>query len=360
MKKTEFKRAIDAIVEEKKLDKNVIIDAMKAAFITSYKKEYGVSANIVTDINENTGEVKVYKHTEIVDEIAEDCENKDYYITLEDAKKLKDTYEVGDVIVEEVTPEDFGRVAVGVAKQVVLQKIREAEKNNIIEEFSDKEGELMLGVLAMEDNRNYYVDLGKSRGILPKAETIPGEVLRMGDSVEVYVVKIETTTRGPHISLSRKHYGFVKRLFEKEIPEFTDGSLVLHAVAREAGIRSKVAVESTNPNIDAIGSCVGEKGRRIASIIRALNGEKIDLVLFDTNPEKYIENALSPAKNLNIRITNEMKKEAEVIADDDNLSLAIGKKGINIKLASRLTKYRINIKTLADINREINEKEDRK
>ena len=228
------------------------------------------------------------------------------------------------------------------------EDVLEAVYNN------DKEDELMIGFLAMEDVKNYYVDLGKARGILPKSELIPGETLKMGDSIKVYITKIEETPKGPSIRLSRKHYGFVKRLFETEVPEFADGILVMHGVAREAGVRSKVAVSSLVTNVDAIGSCIGEKGRRIANIISALNGEKVDLVLYDENPETFIANALSPAKNLNVSITDEKEKVALVIADDENLSLAIGKKGINIKLASKLTKYKINIKTIDDINKELN------
>ena len=176
----------------------------------------------------------------------------------------------------------------------------------------------------------------------------------MGDSIKVYIVKVEETPKGPSIKLSRKHYGFVKRLFELEIPEFADGLLLMHGVAREAGVRSKVAISSTNPNVDAIGSCIGEKGRRIANIISVLNGEKIDLILYDENPEIFIANSLNPAKNLNVSIMDEKEKEALVITDEENLSLAIGKKGINIKLASKLTRYKLNIKTLNEINEEIN------
>ena len=262
--------------------------------------------------------------------------------------------EVGETIEIEVTPKDFGRVAAGTAKQVLTQKIREAEKNSIIDEFADKQDEMLVGSLAMEDARNYYVELGRTRGILPKSEIIPGENLKMGSSIRVYVTKVEANTKGPLILLSRKHYGFVKRLFESEIPELADGTLVLHAVAREAGQRSKVAIESTDPKIDAIGSCIGEKGSRIGSILRELNGEKVDLILYSTDPAEYIKNALSPAKNAIVNILDPMKKEALAIVDDDNLSLAIGKKGINIKLASKLTKYKIEVKTLNQVNAEGN------
>lgn len=353
MNAQEFKKAFDAVIEEKKLDPEVLINAMQTALSTAYKKNFNEAANIRTDINTETGEIKVFKVTTIVEEV----EDENAEISLEDARLKNKNYKLGDEIIEEVTPKDFGRVAIGVAKQVVLQKIREAERDIIMEDFSDKENELMVGFLAMEDNRNYYVDLlNKARGILPKAEAIPGEKLQMSTSIKVYITKVESSPKGPFILLSRKHPGFVKRLFELEIPEFNEGILVMHGIAREAGVRSKVAIESTSPKVDPIGSCIGEKGRRIANIIRELGGEKVDLIIYDEDPEVFIANALSPAKNLNISITDEKSKEALVIADDENLSLAIGKKGINIKLASRLTKYKINVKSIADINKELNEK----
>ncbi len=352
MNSKEFKKAFDAIIEEKKLNAEILVNAMQAALSTAYKKNFNEQANIRTDINTETGEIKVFKVTTVVEEIVDEHAE----ILLEEARKRNKNYKLGDEIIEEVTPKDFGRVAITVAKQVVLQKIREAERDIIMEYFSDKENELMIGFLALEDNRNYYVDFGKSRGILPKTELILDEKLQMGSSVKVYITKVESSPKGPFILLSRKHYGFVRRLFENEIPEFSEGILVMHGVAREAGIRSKVAVSSTNPSIDPIGSCIGEKGRRIGNIIKELGGEKIDLILYDDDPETFIANALSPAKNLNISIPDENSKEALVIADDENLSLAIGKRGINIKLASKLTKFKINVKSIADINKEINER----
>lgn len=350
MNNKEFKRAFDYIVEEKGIDGEVIIKTMGDALAAAYKKETGEEADIRAEINPENGIIKIFKRMTVVEEL----ENLDAELTVEEAREIKSDAELGDVLETEVTPEDFGRVAISVAKQVVLQKIREAERNNIMDEMREKEDEMMIGFLAMEDARNYYVDLGKARGILPKNELIPGETLKMGDSVKVYIISVEETPKGPSIKLSRKHYGFVKRLFELEIPEFGDGILLMHGVAREAGVRSKVAVSSVNPNVDAIGSCIGEKGRRIANIISVLNGEKVDLILYNDNPEIFIANALSPAKNLNVSITSEKDKEALVITDDENLSLAIGKKGINIKLASKLTKYKLNIKTLNEINEEIN------
>ena len=363
----EFKKALDFIVKEKGIDEDVVIEAMESALSAAFRKNEKADYTSRVLIDKNTGEIKVFKVTTIVDDYNEDDDEidpetgevkvkHDYLneMTISDAREINKDYQVGDEILEEVTPHDFGRVAISVAKQVVLQKIREAERDKIMSEFEDKEDELMVGFLAMEDAKNYYVDLGKARGILSKSELIPGEKLTMGDSIKVYITKIESTPKGPLILVSRKNYGFVKRLFEHEIPEFADGTLELRGVAREAGVRSKVAVASTNPNVDPIGSCIGEKGRRIANIINELGGEKVDLIAYSADPEEFIANALSPAKNLNVSITDEKKKEALVIADDENLSLAIGKKGINIKLASKLTKYTINIKTLEDINKQIN------
>ena len=231
------------------------------------------------------------------------------------------------------------------------------ERNSIISEFEGKEGEMMIGLLAMEDAKNYYVDLGRTRGILPKGEMIPDEEVKMGSSIKVYITKVEATTKGPLILLSRKHYGFVRRLFETEIPELVDGTIRLYACVREAGIRSKVAVYSENEKVDPIGACIGERGSRIANILKELNGERVDLVLYNEDPMEFIKNALSPAKDVIVNITDAEKKEALAIVTDDNLSLAIGKKGSNIKLASRLTKYRIEIKTLSQLNEEGNKSE---
>lgn len=365
----EFIKAVDFISKEKGISKDIVFEGMEQALATAYKKNFDSKTNVKININREKGEIKVISYYVVVDEIDEgdvtiDEEgnevdvppaiNLDAQILLEDAREIVPDIEVGETIEKEVTPKDFGRVAAGTAKQVLTQKIREAEKNAIIDEFADKQDEMLVGSLAMEDARNYYVELGRTRGILPKSEIIPGETLKMGSSIRVYVTKVEANTKGPLILLSRKHYGFVKRLFESEIPELADGTLVLHAVAREAGIRSKVAIESTDPKIDAIGSCIGEKGSRIGSILRELNGEKVDLILYSDDAAEYIKNALSPAKNAIVNILDPMKKEALAIVDDDNLSLAIGKKGINIKLASKLTKYKIEVKTLNQVNAEGN------
>ncbi len=364
-----FIKAVKGIVAEKGISEDVVFEAMELALATAYKKNFGSKTNVKVDINRTTGEIKVMSYYVVVPEIDEgdtiiDEEgnevdvppeiNIDAQILLEDAREIVPDIEIGETIEKEVTPKDFGRVAAGTAKQVIMQKIREAEKESIIAEFADKQDEMLIGTLAMEDVRNYYVELGRTRGILPKSEMIPGEEVKMGSNIKVYVTKVESNTKGPLILLSRKHYGFVKRLFESEIPELADGTIILHAVAREAGVRSKVAVESTNEKVDAIGACIGERGSRIASILKELNGEKVDIVLYSADPAEYIKNALSPAKDVIVNIMDPMKKEALAIVNDENLSLAIGKKGTNIKLASKLTKYKIEVKTLTQVNEEGN------
>lgn len=369
MNAKEFIKALNYITEEKHISKEIVLEAMENALASAYKKNFDSKTNVKVKINPNSGDIKVYSYYVVVEDYDDGSEtvdeegniiqlppeiNSDAQILLEDARKMVPDIQIGETIEQEVTPDDFGRVATRAAKQVLTQKIREAEKAVIMEEFADKEGEMMVGMLAMEDNKNYYVDLGKTRAILPKNEMIPGETVKMGASIKVYITKVEETPKGPLILCSRKNYGFVKRLFETEIPELMDGTIVLYAVIREPGIRSKVAVYSTDPHVDAIGSCIGEHGSRIGSILKELNGEKIDLIPYSENPEEFIANALAPAKNITVNILDPIKKEALAIVTDDNLSLAIGKKGSNIKLASRLTKYKINIKTLAQINEEGN------
>ena len=341
----EFLKALNSIAEEKKVDKKMVIEAMEQAMAAAYKKNEGVS-NVEASVDAETGDIRLYSNRTVVEEVT----NPETEISLEEARKLVDDIEVGETIRgnELTIPSNFGRVAAGTAKQIVVQRIKEAEKESISEEFKDKDGELMIGVLQREDQHNYFVDLGRSSGILPKDQIIPGEKLVMGSSVKVYVSKLEIGPKGPFIMLSRSHYGFVKRLLEIEIPELSDGTVMLYSVAREAGSRSKIAVYTEYTNVDPIGAVIGEKGRRIASVLKELNGEKIDVVLYDKDPVKFIANALSPAKNVKVSIKDENKKEALALVDDENLSLAIGKKGQNVKLASRLTHYKIEVKPEKD------------
>ena len=361
---SELIKALNVLVEEKNISPDVVFEALQLALQTAYKKNFNSKTNVRVDINRETGDIKVYSYYIVVPEIkeaelVEDEEgnitriepeiNRDAQILLEDAQKKVPNIKVGETIEEEVTPKDFGRVAAGTAKQVVMQKIREAEKNSVIEEFSDKQDELMIGMVAMEDQNNYYIDLGRTRGILPKRETIPGEQIIMGSNIKVYVSKVESGPKGPIIKLSRNNYGFVKRLFEHEIPEVANGTIVIAGVAREPGIRTKIALYSINDRIDAIGSCIGERGSRIAGILKELKGEKVDLVLYSEDPAEYIKNAMTPAKDVIVSIPDAEVRNALVIVGNDNLSAAIGKKGSNIKLASKLTKYHLEIKTMEEI-----------
>ena len=361
---SELIKALNVLVEEKNISPDVVFEALQLALQTAYKKNFNSKTNVRVDINRETGDIKVYSSYVVVPEIkeaelVEDEEgnitriepeiNRDAQILLEDAQKKVPNIKVGETIEEEVTPKDFGRVAAGTAKQVVMQKIREAEKNSVIEEFSDKQDELMIGMVAMEDQNNYYIDLGRTRGILPKRETIPGEQIIMGSNIKVYVSKVESGPKGPIIKLSRNNYGFVKRLFEHEIPEVANGTIVIAGVAREPGIRTKIALYSINDRIDAIGSCIGERGSRIAGILKELKGEKVDLVLYSEDAAEYIKNAMTPAKDVIVSIPDAEVRNALVIVGSDNLSAAIGKKGSNIKLASKLTKYHLEIKTMEEI-----------
>ena len=348
----EFMKALDAIVEEKKIDKKIVVDAMEQAMAAAYKKNEGIP-NVEAKVDEVTGDIKLYSYKTVVEEPV----NEETEISLEDAQKLVEGIELGEVIIgnELQIPTNFGRVAAGTAKQIVVQRIKEAEKQSISEEFQDKEGELMVGTLSREDQNNYFVDLGRCSGILPKDQIIPGEKLEMGSSVKVYVSKLEIGPKGPFIMLSRSHYGFVKRLLEIEIPELSDGTIMLYSVARDAGSRSKIAVYTEYTNVDPIGAVIGEKGRRIANVLKELSGEKIDVILYDKDPVKFIANALSPAKDVKVSIKDETKKEALALVNDKNLSLAIGKKGQNVKLASRLTHYKIEVKPEEQENTETTE-----
>ena len=380
----EFLKALDNITKEKNIDPEIVYDAMELALTSAYKKNFNSNTNVKVVFNRETGDIKVYSFLTVVpddkmtkeeyedylfehytdedDEEEEEVENTEeeneeekvsffnpnVEIKLSDAKKIDKTLEVGDTIDTEVTPKDFGRVATSTAKQVVVQKIREAERNSIMGEFGDKQDEMLVGTVALEDPDNYYIDLGRTNGILPKKDIIPGEKIEMGSQIKVYVTKVDNNGKSLLVLLSRTHYGFVKRLFELEIPELSDGTVLLYSVARDAGNRSKVAVYSEYANIDPIGACIGEKGSRIARIINELGGEKIDVVRYDKDPAVFIANALAPAKNLTVLITDPKKQEAMVVADDDNFSLAIGKRGINAKLASRLTKFKIDVKSMKE------------
>ena len=366
----EFKTALEALCKEKNIDENVIFDAIEPAITAAYKKQYKMP-NVKVVLNKDTCEFKSYSYKTVVEDDYEKREEEELekleqmeengedvsgiepffydekiHITLSEARKIVPGINIGETIEEEFIPTDFGRVAASTAKQVVIQKIREAERNSIKTEFEDKQDEMVTGIADMEDVRNYYINLGRTQGILPKSEIIPGEQIKMGSNIKVYITKVQNDSKGSLIILSRKHYGFVKRLFELEIPEVNEGIILIYSVARQAGERTKIAVYSENPKVDAVGSCIGEKGMRINNIIKELNGEKIDVIPYEKDDSKFIENALSPAKDLHIFITDEKKKEALVVVNGENLSLAIGKKGLNVRLAAKLTHYKIDVKTI--------------
>ena len=358
----DFIKALDALVAEKGIDKKIVIEAMEAAMANAYKKNTGI-ANVKATVNEETGKIRLFTFKTVVSDepIVDEEGNKvipvfdeNTQIKIEDAKKIVDDIQVGETIDTEVKiiPEEFGRVAVLSAKQIIVQKVKEAEKELVNQEFGDKQDEILIGTLSREDSKNYYVDLGRAHGVLPKDEIIPGEKLEMGSSIKVYVSKVEMGSKGIFILLSRSHYGFVKRLLENEIPELSDGTVILYSVARDAGNRSKIAVYSDYDKVDPVGAIIGEKGSRINRVLNQLNGEKIDVILYDKDPVKFIENALSPAKDVIVKIVDEKNKEALAIVNDENSSLAIGKKGQNVKLASRLTKYKITIKKAGEVNEE--------
>ena len=343
----EFIKAVETVEKEKGINREIIFEGMENALMAAYKKSTGLQ-NSRVHIDQKTGDIKVYSYLTVVeDDKDEDGDgiDLDIEISLTEARKINPTLNIGDTIDTEVTPkEEFGRVATSTAKQVLIQKIREAERNSIMSDLGDKQDELLIGTVELEDTDNYYINLGRSNGILPKKECIPGEKIQMGSQIKVYVSKVDANNKGLFILLSRTHYGFLKRLFELEIPEITDGSVLLYSVARDAGNRSKVAVYSENDRIDPIGACIGERGSRIARILEELHGEKVDIVKYDKDPATFIENALSPAKNLKVLIMDPKKQEAMVVADGDNFSLAIGKKGNNARLASKLTHYKIDVK----------------
>ena len=279
MKGKEFLNAVDLLEKEKHIDRDIIFEAMELALLSAYKKNFDSKTNAKVNINRDTGEIKIYSFKTVVEEVEDD----EIEISLEDALAIDKTLEIGSTIDEEVTPNDFGRVAASTAKQVVVQKIREAERNSLTLEFQDKEGELVTGIVSLEDENNYYIDLGRTNGILPKSELIGNEKVVMGSSIKAYVTKVNSNNKGMIILLSRKHFNFVKRLFELEIPELADGSVMIYGVARDAGSRSKVAVYSEYANIDPIGCCIGERGSRITSIMKELAGEKLDVVRYSDN-----------------------------------------------------------------------------
>lgn len=336
--------AIKGLVKAKKVDEKIVFDALEMVLLTAYKKESGSNAKTSVTLNRETGDYHIYEEKTVVEEIDPLAENAINEITVADAKKIDKTYEAGDMLRIEVTPKNFGRVAAQTAKQVMIQKLREAERGSIYDEFSGREGDVITGTVKWSESRTIFVDLGRVEGILPFAEQIEGEEFHPNDKIKCYVLEVRKTTKGPEIILSRTHPGLLKRLFELEVPEIYSGTVEIKSVVREAGSRSKSAVYAMDPNVDPVGACVGPKGQRVQNIVNELHDEKIDIVRWDEDPAVYIANALSPAKVISVSVWEE-EKSSYVIVPDYQLSLAIGKAGQNARLAAKLTGWKIDIKS---------------
>ncbi len=336
----EFMQAFEQLGREKGIAPVILFDAIEAALISAYKRNFGSAQNVRVSLDRTTGEIHVYARKTVVEE----SKDSRLDMSLAEARELDLRYELEDVVEVEVTPKNFGRIAAQTAKQVVVQRIREAERGMIYEEFSSRQSDIVNGIVQRMEQKNVFVDLGKSEAILAPSEQMAGETYKHGDRLKTYIIEVKKTTKGPQILVSRTHPGLLKRLFELEVPEIHDGIVEIKSVAREPGLRSKVAVHSRDENVDPVGACVGHKGMRVQTIVNELKGEKIDIVKWNVDPEKYIANALSPAKVVSVTI-NESEKMSRVIVPDYQLSLAIGKEGQNARLAAKLTSWKIDIKS---------------
>jgi transcription termination/antitermination protein NusA len=336
----EFIEALHELEKDRGISAEILFEAIEAALISAYKKNFASLQNVRVHIDRMTGEFKVFARKTVVDEV-EDTRTQ---VSLEEARKIDPNYDLEDVVEYEVTPREFGRIAAQTAKQVVVQRIREAERGMIYDEYINREGDIVTGVVQRYDQKNVIVDLGKVEAILTAQEQIPGETYQPFERIKTYVVEVKKTTKGPQVMLSRTHPGLIKRLFELEVPEIHDGLVEIKGVSREAGARSKIAVFSRDPNVDPVGACVGPKGSRVQTIVNELKGEKIDIVNFSMNPEEFVANALSPAKVVGV-YPKPNEKVALVVVPDYQLSLAIGKEGQNARLAAKLTNWKIDIKS---------------
>ncbi len=344
--------AMEELEKEKGIKKDYLIESLETSLVTAYKKNYDSADNVKVVIDAEEGQIYVYSLKEVTDKV----ENPNLQISLEDAKKISKKYKIGDTAEVEIIPKKFGRIAAQTAKQVVIQKIREAEREYIFSEYTDRKGEILTGIIQKVDKNVIFLDLGRIEGVMPLKEQVSTEQYHVNDKIRVYVVDVTKGAKGnPQIVVSRSHPDFVRKLFEFEIPEIYEGVIEIKSVSRDAGNRSKVAVYSENPNIDPVGSCVGQKGIRIQNIITELNGEKIDVIEWNEDPAIFISSALLPAKVLAVDIKEE--RTAQVIVPDDQLSLAIGKSGQNARLAARLTNWKIDIKSETQF-RELLEKMD--
>src|SRR5437762_28386 len=343
---------IEQIGREKGIDKEILFEALESALLSASRKTLGAADNVRMHIDRKSGDVRVYCRKKVVEEVTDDT----LEISLADAKALNTEAELGDELEQERPPQEFGRIAAQTAKQVILQKVRDAEREGIYSEFAGKEGQILRGVVHRIEKRNVILEIGKAEAILPEREQITGERYNPGDRIRAYVLEVRRTAKGPQISLSRTHPGYLARLFETEIPEIQEGIVLVKATAREAGERAKVAVASTKRDVDPIGACVGLRGTRIQVISRELRGEKIDIIEWSHDPATFVARALSPAKVSSVVITEPSEPDGQpsalVIVPDNQLSLAIGKKGQNARLAAKLTGMRIDIKSESEVEAE--------
>lgn len=331
---------MDQIEKEKGVSKELLIEALESALVSAYRKNYGTQQNVKVIIDEESGQVNLFAQKLIVEEV----ENALLELSIDDARKINNKYQPGDMIEVSILPKDFGRIAAQTAKQVVVQRIREAERGLVYQNFSNRQSEVVTGVVQRISKGMVYINLGKTEGLLTQTEQVPGERYEVNNRIKVYIMDVKKTTKGPQVYVSRSHPGLVKRLFELEVPEIHDGVVEIKSISREAGSRTKLAVYSEDPNVDSVGACVGHKGSRVQVIVDELFGEKIDIINWDEDPKKYIKSALSPAKVEEV-IIKEDEKSAKVIVPDFQLSLAIGKEGQNVRLAAKLTNWRIDIKS---------------
>lgn len=340
----ELLQAVNALVKLKKVPENIVFDALEMVLLTAYKKEQGNGVKASISLDRETGKYKIYADKFVVADINPEDEDAINKITVEEAKKINPEYEEGAYIRIDVTPKDFGRTAAQTAKQVLIQKLREAERGSIFDEFSGREGDIITGTVKWSESKTIFVDLGRIEGILPSTEQIEGEFFEANQKIKCYILEVRKTTKGPEIILSRTHPGLLKRLFELEVPEIYSGTVEIKSVVREAGSRSKIAVCAMDPTIDSVGACVGPKGQRVQNIVNELHDEKIDIVRWDEDPAIYIANALSPSKVVSVSVWED-DKSSYVIVPDYQLSLAIGKAGQNARLAAKLTNWKIDIKS---------------
>ncbi|EKN64060.1 transcription elongation factor NusA [Neobacillus bataviensis LMG 21833] len=340
---SELLDALTILEREKGISRDILIDAIEAALVSAYRRNFNQAQNVRIDMNLQAGSMRVFARKEVVDQVFDPR----LEISLEDAVRINPNYQVEDVVEMEVTPKDFGRIAAQTAKQVVTQRVREAERGIIYSEFIDREEDIMTGIVQRLDSKFIYVSLGKIEALLPVNEQMPNERYKPHDRIKVFITKVEKTTKGPQIFVSRTHPGLLKRLFEIEVPEIYDGTVEIKSVAREAGDRSKISVHSDNQEVDPVGSCVGPKGTRVQAVVNELKGEKIDIVKWSDDPVVFVANSLSPSKVLDVMV-NENEKATTVVVPDYQLSLAIGKRGQNARLAAKLTGWKIDIKSEAE------------